>query len=102
MSHWVSHNLLEHPASDKFIKQSTGRKVLPLGSPRQPDKRPPRWGDAVKADQMKNCVWLRPERVAQVEFLEWTSGVCLRHARFVGLRADKEPREVVKEHAGES
>ena len=45
---------------------------------------------------------LRPERVAQVEFLEWTSGDRLRHARFVGLREEKEPREVVKEHAGES
>jgi Domain of unknown function (DUF4382) len=37
-----------------------------------------------------------------VEFLELTSGDHLRHARFVGLREDKEPREVVKEHAGES
>jgi hypothetical protein len=36
------------------------------------------------------------------EFLEWTSGGHLRHARFVGLREDKEPREVVKGHAGES
>ena len=39
-----------------------------------PDKRPSRWGDALTADKMKKCVWLRPERVAQVEFLEWTSG----------------------------
>ena len=67
-----------------------------------PEKRPSRWGDAFTADKMKKCVWLRPERVAQVEFLEWTSGDRLRHARFVGLREDKEPREVVKEHAGES
>jgi len=52
--------------------------------------------------QDEKCLWLRPERVAQVEFLEWTSGDRLRHARFVRLREDKEPREVVKEHAGES
>jgi bifunctional non-homologous end joining protein LigD len=51
---------------------------------------------------MKKCLWLRPERVAQVEFLEWTSGDRLRHARFVGLMKDKEPREVVKEDAGKS
>jgi bifunctional non-homologous end joining protein LigD len=51
---------------------------------------------------MKKCLWLRPERVAQVEFLEWTSGDRLRHARFVGLREGKEPREVVKEDAGDS
>jgi len=67
-----------------------------------PDKRPSRWGDALTADKMKKCIWLRPERVAQVEFLEWTAGDRLRHARFVGLWEDKEPREVVKEHAGES
>jgi ATP-dependent DNA ligase len=67
-----------------------------------PAQHPSRWGDALTADKMKKCVWLGPERVAQVEFLEWTSGDRLRHARFVGLREDKEPREVVKEHAGES
>ena len=34
------------------------------------DKRASRWGYALTAD--KKCVWLRPERVAQVEFLDWT------------------------------
>jgi len=24
------------------------------------------------ADEMKKCVWVRPEFVAQIEFLEWT------------------------------
>ena len=57
---------------------------------------------ALTADKMKKCVWLRTTRVAQIEFLEWTSRDRLRHARFVGLRKDKEPSEVVKEHAGES
>jgi ATP-dependent DNA ligase len=51
---------------------------------------------------MKKCVWLRPECVAQIEFLEWTPEDHLRHARFVGLREEKEPSEVVKEHAGET
>jgi len=39
----------------------------------------------------------RPEVVAQVEFLEWTGADRLRHSKFVGLREDKNPRNVVKE-----
>jgi ATP-dependent DNA ligase len=29
-------------------------------------------GDDLTAEKMKECVWLRPEAVAQIEFLEWT------------------------------
>jgi bifunctional non-homologous end joining protein LigD len=46
---------------------------------------------------MKNCVWLKPQLVAQVEFAEWTPEDHLRHARFVGLREDKDSREVTRE-----
>jgi ATP-dependent DNA ligase len=35
--------------------------------------------------------------VAQIEFTEWTPDGHLRHSRFVGLREDKEAREVVRE-----
>jgi len=38
-----------------------------------------------------------PEAVAQIEFLEWTGANHLRHAKFVGLRGDKDPRKVVRE-----
>src|SRR5215475_1531635 len=38
---------------------------------------------------MKNCVWLRPQLVAQIEFTEWTPDDHLRHSKFVGLRKDK-------------
>jgi bifunctional non-homologous end joining protein LigD len=41
--------------------------------------------------------WVRPEIVVQVAFLEWTVHGKLRHARLVGVRADKDAREVVKE-----
>ncbi len=34
---------------------------------------------------------------AVVEFLEWTEGDRFRHSKFVALREDKNPREVVKE-----
>jgi ATP-dependent DNA ligase len=32
-----------------------------------------------------------------VEFLEWTDADHLRHSKFVGLRDDKDARNVVKE-----
>jgi ATP dependent DNA ligase C terminal region len=48
---------------------------------------------------MKNCVWVRPELVAQIEFLEWTDDDHLRHSKFAGLRDDQHPRSVAKEHA---
>jgi DNA ligase D-like protein (predicted ligase) len=66
-----------------------------------PEKEPSRWGDALTEQKMKQCVWVRPEAVAQIEFLEWTGADRLRHSKFVGLRHDKDPRAVVKEHAGE-
>src|SRR6516225_8373463 len=63
-----------------------------------PDTHKARWGDELTAEKMKECVWLRPETVAQVEFLEWTAGDRLRHSKFVALRDDKNARLVVKEH----
>jgi len=41
--------------------------------------------------------WARPEIVVQVAFVEWTVHGKLRHPRFLGLRTDKSPREVVRE-----
>jgi bifunctional non-homologous end joining protein LigD len=41
--------------------------------------------------------WTRPELVAQVGFAEWTSDGRLRQPRFLGLRDDKRPAEVVRE-----
>jgi ATP-dependent DNA ligase len=41
--------------------------------------------------------WVRPEVVAEVAFIEWTSHGKLRHARFLRLRSDKPAREVVRE-----
>jgi DNA ligase D-like protein (predicted ligase) len=43
--------------------------------------------------------WVRPALVAQVAFSEWTADGRLRHPRFLGLREDKDPREVVREGA---
>ena len=46
------------------------------------------------------CIWVNPELVAEIEFLEWTESDHPRHAKFVGLREDKDPRSVVKERSG--
>jgi bifunctional non-homologous end joining protein LigD len=43
--------------------------------------------------------WTRPKLVAQIGFAEWTSGARLRQPRFLGLRDDKNPNEVVRERA---
>jgi DNA ligase D-like protein (predicted ligase) len=62
-----------------------------------PETRKARWGEAMTAEKMKECVWVRPELVAQIEFLEWTDADHLRHSKFIGLREDKDTRQVVKE-----
>jgi bifunctional non-homologous end joining protein LigD len=41
--------------------------------------------------------WVRPTSVAQVAFSEWTRDGKLRHPRYLGLRTDKSPDEVVRE-----
>jgi DNA ligase D-like protein (predicted ligase) len=41
--------------------------------------------------------WVKPKLVAEVRFTEWTPDGKLRHPRFVGLRDDKRPEEVVRE-----
>ena len=61
-----------------------------------PEKKRTQW--ALTKEEMKNCRWLRPELVAQIEFAEWTPDGHLRHSTFVGLREDKHPREVVREN----
>ena len=41
--------------------------------------------------------WVKPKLVAQIGFTEWTPAEKLRHPRFLGLRQDKRPKEVVRE-----
>jgi ATP-dependent DNA ligase len=37
-----------------------------------PEKKRTQW--ALTKEEMKNCVWLKPELVTQIEFTEWTPG----------------------------
>lgn len=46
---------------------------------------------------MREFVWVRPELVAQIRFVEWTAEGRLRHAAFLGLRSDRAAREVHRE-----
>ncbi len=64
-----------------------------------PEAKSGRWGVGLTAAKMKECQWLSPELVAQVEFAEWTPDDHLRHAKFVGIREDKNARSVVREVA---
>lgn len=44
-----------------------------------------------------NVSWTTPDLVAEVGFTEWTRDGRLRHPRFLGLRDDKDARDVVRE-----
>ncbi len=47
---------------------------------------------------VKNVQWVKPVLVAEVEFTELTAGGILRHPSFKGLRSDKMPKEITREH----
>ena len=64
-----------------------------------PDTRKSRFGEELNAEKMKKAVWVKPEIVAQIEFLEWTQADRLRHSKFVGIREDKDAKKVFKEQA---
>ena len=62
-----------------------------------PEARSGRWGVGLTAAKMKDCRWVKPVLVGQFEFTEWTPDNHLRHSRFIALRDDKKPKEVVRE-----
>jgi bifunctional non-homologous end joining protein LigD len=64
-----------------------------------PEKRESRYGQTITASQMKLCHWLKPEMVCQVRFAEWTRDGSLRQPVFLGIREDKDAKEVIREKA---
>lgn len=67
-----------------------------------------RVGDLLEARERRTCpfddhvkespaTWVTPDLVAQIGFTEWTRDGRLRHPRFLGLRDDKDPADVVRE-----
>jgi len=80
-----------HAKFQKLIRQECPFANLPekLGSS----------GRGLTASQMRQCTWLEPKLVCQVRFAEWTRDYHLRQPAFLGLREDKQPKEVVREKA---
>jgi bifunctional non-homologous end joining protein LigD len=74
---------------DQATLQRLGKQLAQLESARSPfvGDRLPRRG----------VHWVKPKLVAQIRFTEWTPTGKLRHPRFVGVREDKAPKEVVKQ-----
>jgi bifunctional non-homologous end joining protein LigD len=50
-----------------------------------------------KGTPVRDVHWVAPKLVAEIGFTEWTEDGLLRHPTFIGLRADKAAREVVRE-----
>ncbi len=82
---------------DHATLDSLRRKLDPLARATPPFSNPPRGAEARRAH------WVSPRLVAEIAFTEWTEEGTLRHPSFQGLRADKNPKEVVREQpAGEA
>lgn len=62
-----------------------------------PNSKTSHWGARVTPEQMSEMRWLKPKLVAQIRFVEWTADGHLRHAAFLGLRADKSARDIRRE-----
>jgi bifunctional non-homologous end joining protein LigD len=81
----------------QLFKRLGGLEIRECPFANLPEAKSGRWGVGLTAAKMRECKWLKPELVAQVEFAEWTLDDHLRHAKFVALREDKKARDVVQE-----
>jgi bifunctional non-homologous end joining protein LigD len=75
---------------DRALLTSLGERLRELETGEAP------FADAADIRE-RGVTWVRPELVAQIGFMEWTSAGRLRHPRFLGLRDDKAAREVIRE-----
>jgi bifunctional non-homologous end joining protein LigD len=50
-----------------------------------------------RGDAPSGAHWVEPEVVIEVGFTEWTNQGRLRHPRYLGVRRDKDPGDVVRE-----
>ncbi|HKQ62097.1 MAG TPA: non-homologous end-joining DNA ligase [Candidatus Polarisedimenticolaceae bacterium] len=76
---------------DEATLRRLGKRLAALEQRRSPFAEPVR---------ERQTHWVRPRLVAQVAFSEWTRDGRLRHPRYLGLRDDKDAREVGRERAG--
>ena len=82
---------------EQLFKKFRGLELDDCPFANLPEAKSGRWGAGLTAAKMKDCRWLKPVLVAQVEFLEWTGENHLRHTRFIALREDKPARDVQRE-----
>jgi bifunctional non-homologous end joining protein LigD len=76
---------------DRKLLESLQRRLDALATKDCPfDPAPP-------APVRRNAHWVRPELVCEVAFAEWTFDGIVRQASFLGLRDDKDPRDVIRE-----
>ena len=85
--------------NDQTLKELKG-KLEALRTDESPFIAAPTRG-ALVFGRPKNAptVWVRPELVARVKFAQWTDDGVLRAPSFQGLRTDKAPADVRREHA---
>ena len=62
-----------------------------------PSKQNGEWVQGITPSMMRKINWVNPKFVCQVKFSEWTRDLKLRQPVFLGLREDKDPREVERE-----
>jgi bifunctional non-homologous end joining protein LigD len=62
-----------------------------------PSKQGGKWVQGITPAEMRRCTWVNPKFVCEIKFAEWTRDLKLRQPVFLGLRDDKDPREVVRE-----
>jgi DNA ligase D-like protein (predicted ligase) len=85
-----------------LVRRQVHGQLAPLEIPNcpfvdLPNSKTSHWGAGVTREEMSEMRWLKPKLVAQIRFVEWTAEGHLRHASFLGLRADKPAREVRRE-----
>src|SRR5688572_5754706 len=81
----------------QLFKKFRGLEIKHCPFENLPEAKSGRWGADLTAAKMKDCRWLKPVLVAQIEFLEWTGENHLRHTKFIALRDDKPARKVGRE-----
>ena len=62
-----------------------------------PHKTAGQWSQNITPSMMKKMHWVNPKFVVEIKFAEWTRDQKLRQPVFLGLREDKNPRQVVRE-----
>jgi DNA ligase D-like protein (predicted ligase) len=84
-------------ARAQLFRKFKGLEVAECPFANLPEARSGRWGQGLTKAKMAECRWLKPMLVGQFEFLEWTADNHLRHSKFIGLREDKQAKDVVRE-----